>query len=323
MSDFIIGVDGGASHTKGVLMSRDGKILSKLITEGTNLAIFQEKAPEILLDLISDISKKAGILKQDIAAIGLGLAGASNENGRDLVFKAFDKENLSSRLLISSDAEAAFRITCPAGTGVMISIGTGIICIGRDELGNIFRTAGKGHFKDKGSGFWMGDQILWQLSLSESTQYSDSDIDEILELIYNTTERDSFEDALKALTHSETRIPDTASLAAGICECADQNNRLALGIIQEATREAAEYLLEIRDMMHLNSEEIILGGNGSLLKNSLYRKNLITALKFDFKKIIWTFSDLSPEIGSALLAGDYLGIPLSISDILSCAEVNA
>ena len=76
-------------------------------------------------------------------------------------------------------------------------------------------------------------------------------------------------------------------------------------------------------MMHLNSEKIILGGNGSLLKNSLYRKNLNTALKFDFNKIIWTFSDLTPEIGSVLLAADYMGMPLSISDILTCAEINA
>ena len=205
----------------------------------------------------------------------------------------------------------------------MLSVGTGIICIGRDKAGNLFRTAGKGHFQDKGSAYWIGDQILWQLSLSESNSYSITEMNEILNLIFSITDENDFESALKSIVNSEKRIPQTAQIAKGICAIAEKKNNFAINILQEATREAGEYILEIRDMMQLYSDEIILAGNGSLLRNSIYRKNLNSALEFDFNKIIWTFSELDPEIGSTLLAAEFVGISLSISDILDNNVSNA
>lgn len=323
MSKYLIGVDGGASHTTAVIINRDGDALFTKTVGGTNLALYQDKAPVILVELVSALLKKTGITVNEIAGIGLGLAGASNSDGRDLVFKAFDKLNLSARMMISSDAESAYRITCPTNTGIMLSVGTGIICIGRDSDGNSFRAGGKGHGKDKGSGYWMGDQLLWQLSLSESTEFSDSDIIKITDFIFHQTGKSNFESALKDIMQTETKVPSTASLAKGVCNMAAEGNQMALGILQQASREAAEYILEIRDLMHLNSDEIIIGGNGSLLKNKLYRKNLNTALEFDFKQIFWTFSELPPEFGSALLAADYFEFPISVSDLLKNSEINA
>ena len=47
--------------------------------------------------------------------------------------KELDKLGISTTAIVLSDAEAAYRLLCPSGNGVLLSIGTGIICIAKDK----------------------------------------------------------------------------------------------------------------------------------------------------------------------------------------------
>ena len=59
-------------------------------------------------------------------------SGVSDANYRELLLKELDKLNISNNSLIISDAESAFNLLCPTGNGLLISIGTGIICLGKN-----------------------------------------------------------------------------------------------------------------------------------------------------------------------------------------------
>ena len=123
------------------------------------------------------------ISTDDILTVGLGLAGASHDFGREMLFKSLDNENLTKRTILCSDAEAAFKILCPLNYGIMLSVGTGIICYGKDINGKSYRTAGLGHGIDKGSAYWIGEQLLWQLSLNESAEISDFESIELAQIL--------------------------------------------------------------------------------------------------------------------------------------------
>ena len=97
---------------------------------------------------------------------------------------------------------------------------------------------------------------------------------------------------------------------------------IALGIILEATREAAEYILQIKELMDNSEDELVLYGNGGLLKNKFVRKNIVKALQFDFKSVTWVLSEIPAAYGSALIASELHEISLSLQDIVLKSKLN-
>ena len=80
-----------------------------------------------------------------------------------------DNIKLSQRTIIMNDAEAAFNLCCPGDFGILVTVGTGIICMSRNSEGKSIRQAGQGHDQgDIGSGYWIGKQVLNNLILNES-----------------------------------------------------------------------------------------------------------------------------------------------------------
>jgi len=322
MEQYIIGIDGGATETNGVLLNDMGDTISKSNQIGTNLSLNPSSVPQIISGLIKELCLLGKISIDDISAIGLGLAGASNEDGRDLLFKELDRENLTKKTIICSDAESAFKIVCPTNYGIMLSVGTGVICYARDIQGKSFRTGGLGHDRDKGSGFWIGEQLLWQLSLNQSAEITDHETIELANILSKTTKEQNIDHGIKNIVNSDDKVSNTASLAKDICKLAEAENDLALGIILEATREIAEYVIQIKDIMDYDEDELILHCNGGLLKNKFFRQQIAKALQFDFKSITWAFSDLSASYGSALIAAELYEIPLLLQDIVLKSKLN-
>ena len=316
MKKYIIGIDGGATKTTGIILDTNGNTLGINTQVGTNLKLDPNDAPVIILNLIRELCRSIMISTDDISTVGLGLAGASHEFGREKLFKSLDNENLTKRTILCSDAEAAFKILCPLNYGIMLSVGTGIICYGKDINGKSYRTAGLGHGKDKGSAYWIGEQLLWQLSLNESAEISDYESIELAQILSKKVSDISIDHGINSIINSEDKVSNIASLAKDVCDIAEKKNDLALGILLEATREAAEYVLQIKDLMNIQESEIILYGNGGLIKNKFFRQNIVKSLQFDFNNITWALTDLSPAYGASLIAAELFEIPLSRQDIV-------
>ncbi len=314
---FIIGIDGGATETTGFLFNHQGETLAKEKGSGTNLVISESSAPAIIRDMILNLCQKADVAPEYLDAIGLGLAGASNDTGRDAVFKELDRLKLSPKTLICSDAEAAFEVGCPIGYGILVSVGTGVICMGRNREGKAFRSGGLGHDKDMGSGFWIGRETLLKLAFEEQNVFGDKDLSQINDLITEQFEHDDLAIALDKVMASDNYVQKVASLTPHICTMAENENDLALGVIQEATMHVSDLILELtRAMEYRNDSILLLAGNGGVLSNKLYRKCLSDALSFHYKNIHWTFSELSPAYGAGILAARFNDIPVSLKDIL-------
>ena len=132
---YIIGVDGGASKTQGLLFTETGDTLSSAIEKGSNLTLDAEVATYRIQQVINNLCSKATIPIEYINAIGLGLAGSSSQYGRDLVIGKMDSINLSQRTIIMNDAEAAYDLSCPGDFGILVTVGTGVICISKNSKG--------------------------------------------------------------------------------------------------------------------------------------------------------------------------------------------
>ena len=250
-------------------------------------------------------------------AIGLGLAGASDKDGRDLVFKMLDGLKLSQCALIANDAEGAYEVSCPGDFGILVTVGTGVICLSRNENGETIRTAGKGHEQgDKGSGYWIGKQALLNLSLNETSVMGDADLEEILEAFLDYVEEDHFQTALENVYENTDAVSIIAGFAESVILLAEKGNEVMLSVLQEAAHAVAGYITTLAEELKYNENQIVLAGNGSIIQNDLFRKSLNDALRFDFPEIKWTFSSISPAYGAGMLAAKVQGIDVKISNIL-------
>ena len=125
-----------------------------------------------------------------------------------MVFKALDALKLSRRSIIMNDAEASYEVSCPTGMGVLVTVGTGIICIGRNDSNKIIRIAGEGHANgDIGSGFWIGKKAIMKMAMNESSVKGDADLMEVMNHILDKFENRDFNLAIKETMDSEDSVP--------------------------------------------------------------------------------------------------------------------
>ena len=301
---YIIGVDGGASKTQGVLFTKSGKTLASAIAKGSNLSLDAGAAADCIFLIINNLCNEATIPIEHVDAIGLGLAGSSSQNGRDLVFGKMDSIKLSQRTIIMNDAEAAYDLNCPGDFGILVTVGTGVICISRNGEGKTIRAAGKGHdTDDAGSGYWIGKQAILNLTLNETSVIGDCDLEEIMSIFLAHVHEEEFQPAMENLNANEEPVFLIAGLAESIIGLAEKGNEIALSVVQEATHMVAEYILTLTDKLEYNEDNIVLAGNGSVIRNDFFRKSLNDELWFNFPEIKWTFSSIPPAYGAGILAG--------------------
>ena len=132
-NNYIIGIDGGGTKTTLSLFDDNGNILDLLQDTGSNLYVYKESGVKIIIKLINKVLKKHKLNYLDIRAYGIGIAGISDVFQRELLIKELDRINISNRSLVMSDVAAAYKILCPSNIGILINIGTGIICMARDN----------------------------------------------------------------------------------------------------------------------------------------------------------------------------------------------
>ena len=317
-SELIIGIDGGGTKTSCILFDTEGNIIDRIIKEGSNLYVFKKNGVNILLSAINKILQKNKLNIDDINAYGIAVAGISDQNQKDLLLKELDRIKITSKTILLSDVEAAYRILCPKQQGLLVNIGTGIICFAKDDNGKIIKEAGNGFDKgDIGSGYWLGKELFYRLILNEALVFEDDDLKQIFDASIDKFNVKNFREIYQLIEQGDDIFCQLSSLGRDAIDLAMKGNDVALSIVQEGTRYVADYILNICERLDMiNLSEIIIAINGNVIKNNFYRKILNEALQFDFKKIHWVSSDIDSAIGAGILASNYKGIDISLKAIV-------
>ena len=310
----IIGIDGGASKTSGVVFNDKGKTIAYDFCLGTNLSIDGRKSSNRVIELINKLLKKVDIDSRDVSAIGIGLAGASNQTGREMLFGLLDNIGLSDRTIITNDIESIYKFIWSSYNGILLNVGTGVICTAEKD-NNFIKVAGNGHENgDIGSGYWIGKEAIIEIGLNNSDISNENSI-EVLNALLKYYQCQNYDDLIDKINTSDEKIAMIASSAKTIILLAEQGNELGINIVQQATRMISEYIIQIRDTMGYGSNNIILGGNGSVLRNNYFRNELNNALSFDFNDIKWVFLDISPAYAPGVLSARLRSIKINKKDL--------
>ncbi|MBA3943334.1 MAG: BadF/BadG/BcrA/BcrD type ATPase [Herpetosiphonaceae bacterium] len=157
-SDVVVGIDGGGSKTLALLADAQGRIVGRGMAGPSNYqAVGAEQAWQALEAALQAALADAQILRQEVRAVCLGLAGVDRPADLALVHEWASRQWAGLPVMIVNDAQLVLAAGTPAGCGVALISGTGSIAYGARPDGQSARAGGWGHLLgDEGSGYAIG-----------------------------------------------------------------------------------------------------------------------------------------------------------------------
>jgi glucosamine kinase len=157
MSGVVIGVDGGGSGCRAVLVDPEGRELARA-EGGPAVADGRPDGPAVAAvgRVCRTVLDRAGAASS-AAALWAGLAGAGREGARGGVEDGLRALQLARRVRVGTDVDAAFQDVFGQGPGLLLVAGTGSVGRGRGPGGSETRVGGWGPMLgDEGSGYALG-----------------------------------------------------------------------------------------------------------------------------------------------------------------------
>jgi N-acetylglucosamine kinase-like BadF-type ATPase len=230
-----IGVDGGGTHARAVVVDEDGRELARRTgpaglvdprDPGSAAAAIAQLVRTVLLD--AD--------RPSAAALCCGLAGAGRPHEREAVRIALTLEHLAERIAVVGDAEAAMADAFPDGTGVLLVAGTGSIAWARTPDGDALRVGGWGQLLgDEGSGYDVALQGLRAVAHAADGRMPHTALSAVLLAAAGVSNPGD----LIAWTAGAAKA-QVAALAPSVLSCASRGDEAALAIRGNAVRSLVE-----------------------------------------------------------------------------------
>lgn len=247
---FAAGVDGGGTRTTVECRTMEGSALCREVFGPFNLNSVGEERFTALLEEIAAFLRKTG----ECAALCIGAAGVSNPRVRELTARVMDGV---CPWRLAGDHEIALHGAHSGGPGLALIAGTGSICCGKNERGELVRTGGWGHLiDDGGSGYALGRDLLSAVVRQWDGRGEETDLTRLLlaRLDIETPQE------LVAYVYGgdKSRV---ASLAPLVGQAAAQGDRTALDIYARNGAELGELVLAAAKRLGMETGEVaLLGG---------------------------------------------------------------
>jgi N-acetylglucosamine kinase-like BadF-type ATPase len=256
-----LGIDGGGSRTRALLVDAQGKQLYYNEAGPTNPNLVDEKTLRETLRCLLDHCISTAPSRPKSTCFGLaGIGAPETARSLELIIQAF---RLEKHILVS-DAEIALEAAFPDGPGVLLIAGTGSICIGRDDDGKIARSGGWGWLADDGgSAAWIG-----QRAVESSVRQHDGRTKgaALKDAVFQAFDIRSGEDISGRLHRPTLTRSQLGGLAPRVIDLAEQGDQTSAEIITAAIQELAGLVHATH--RRLSSENACIAFSGGLLENN-------------------------------------------------------
>ena len=244
-SDYsIIGIDGGGTHTRGVLV-RGSEIISHASSGTARIgSVGVGEACERTLNIILDLCHKAEIETSEIDAVVVGLAGVwleeEKKRSAQLLRTLARQQSVQlGDLLVTSDAELALEGALGKSEGIIVIVGTGSIGLARVGKEKLVRCGGWGiELDDEGSGAWIGREGLTAVVRALDGRGKQTALTKRIPEFSPIIDLDKPRTIVKAY---QDRAFEYHNLTPAVMECAVAGDEVCLDIITRA----ADHLLEL------------------------------------------------------------------------------
>ncbi len=161
MTGLVVGVDGGGTKTRAVVLGADGGELGRVEGEP---AVANAGDPSTSAEAVAGVVRAAAGatgVTLPVEALWAGLSGAGREPARSSVERELKRTGVARAVHVGTDVEAAFQDALHGTPGILLIAGTGSIAWGRAEDGRQARAGGWGRkIGDEGSAYAIGLEAL-------------------------------------------------------------------------------------------------------------------------------------------------------------------
>ncbi|MBN2336534.1 ATPase [Candidatus Bathyarchaeota archaeon] len=155
---YVLGVDGGGTATRSVIMSEEGEVLATGKAGPSNpITVGAEVAVANIVSATCEASMKSGVAA--FLASRLGVAGTDRSMLRQSILDGLPSSYGETDII--SDAASALAGATGCRPGVVVIAGTGSIAYGENRRGETARAGGWGwRLGDEGSGYTIGRNAI-------------------------------------------------------------------------------------------------------------------------------------------------------------------
>lgn len=279
MGDFILGIDGGGTRTVALLARPDTEGGWRILGRGESgpsnrQAVGTDFALRAVDAAIVQAFTRAGIRRQPVRAVCLGLAGAGRRDDQNLINEWAARIRLAKSVRVVGDVELLLAAGTPEGWGVAVVAGTGSMAHARGPDGTTARAGGWGYLiGDEGSGYSLALSGLRAVARAADGRGPETELtarfldacdltrpEELVPLVYRNSDRTTI-----------------AGFAPILLEAAEDGDSVAGEIVRDAANELALAVDAAVRSLGLTTFPLAVSG-GLLVTSDFYREQFLTAL---------------------------------------------
>ncbi len=296
-----LGVDGGGTKTVCIVLDQAKTVIGTGRAGSTNRnSVGDAVAKANLHEAIQVAMQASGCKGQAIAGICLGMAGVDRAGEQTIVAEWVAEVLPGVQALIYNDALVALA----SGTGgdlygVVVISGTGMIVYGVDRAGQRRRAGGWGPLiSDLGGGYDLGRAALRAVANATDGTGPPTALQHAVLTHLGLTEPQ----AIIPWAYAEISWARIAALAPLVSTCAQQGDRVANAIVDQAAADLAAPVQAVVQGLHLSEQSFPLVLAGGNLHPGLLSERLIPHLRQVAPHAQIAHPTVEPAVGAALLA---------------------
>lgn len=305
---WLLGIDGGGSHTVALLASldefgRDGPVVLGRGEGGPSNWQVQGAEPALaaIVEATTRAFADAGISIGPIRAACIGLAGVDRPADRAAL-----ESQASVRLQIdlvqaANDGELALAAGSPSGCGIAVISGTGSFAYGRAHDGRTARAGGWGYlFGDEGSGFAIARAGLRAVARAADGR---GPATRLASLLFDRLRIDCAESLVPAVYGASMSRAEIAALAPIILQAAEIGDAVAAQIVSDAACELCAAVRAVAHKLDGTPEPIVIAVSGGLFVNDTTLLRAFAAQVQSIGSLRWSIQQVTePALGAVRLA---------------------
>ena len=312
-----LGVDGGGSKTRFLLIDETGRVLA---SHATGTAYYLEIGIEALEALltrgIQTTLEQAGVAAGNVSYAFLGLPAYGEDRGLVPELDATPAAAIPhGRYRCGNDMVCAWAGALAGADGINIVAGTGSIAYG-EYAGRSARAGGWGElFSDEGSAYWLAREGLRLFSRMSDGRTPRG-------LLYERVRshfalQQDLDLCATVYGKSVAQRSQLARLSRLVADSAGAGDEAARGLFEHAVTELAEIVDAVRAQLKVPQEvELPVSYSGGLFRlRELLLNPLAAALGRRPSRYRFLAARLPPEAGAALQAARLSGAPLTTQSI--------
>ncbi|MBI1277171.1 MAG: hypothetical protein GC179_03490 [Anaerolineaceae bacterium] len=305
---YVVGVDGGGSTIRVSVVTPDLQVIGDAngTTANPNL-VGRTVAEQTIQSTVRAAVAAAHITTDDIAAVGIGIAGADASHSRAWLREVLSGVVPHAKIAPSSDHEIALVGAHGQHKGILVLSGTGSLACGVGSSGKYVVIGARGYLLgDEGSGYWIGMEGLKAAVRDDDGRGRHTTLTQLL------LEQFGFpgvESIVPWLYHTQvSRTKEIATFANTVLAQAEYGDVVAADIVLRAAEELALAARAVHYRLQMETLPVAFSGGLLSFANPLSLKLCELLFLPALPQPLYP-----PNMGGAILALYQLGLNLPTS----------